>query len=586
MTFFKNLLSSCLGALIAFLIIIVITFIGLLSIASLVSSEKTTRISDNSVLHLRLSAPIRELEVEDPILEAFPGAGEQEIGLIQLKQAIAHAKDDPNIKGIYLTVTHLQTGIATVDEIRQSLADFRQSGKWIVAYSDNYSEGGYFLSSAADKIYLNPEGDLEFNGLAVELTFFKKLLDKLEIKPEVFRVGDFKSAVEPFLREDASEPNKLQLKSMIDNIYGEMLSGVSESRKIPKEKLREIADKMMVRKAANAMELGLVDSLFYEDQVKAEMRHRLGLKKDKAISFVKYSQYKKSFSSFKDSDNEIAVIVADGTILNGESGRDVVGGATISEAIHKARTSEKVKAIVLRINSPGGSFTASDQMWREVSLAAGEKPVIASMSNYAASGGYYLAMAADTIVAQPTTITGSIGIFSVLFDLSGFLENKIGVTSQEIKTGEFGDMMTVTRPLTEQEKTIWQKKTDDIYETFTGKAAKGRGMSQDDVKRIASGRVWTGLQAKDNGLVDVLGNFQDAIRIAAAAAKVGDDYNLRYYPHQKTFFESLAGDAREEAESLIMQERLGDYYPWFRQWEKVKQYEGTQARLQWQLQIQ
>ena len=382
-----------------------------------------------------------------------------------------------------------------------------------------------------------------------------------------------------------SESNRLQLNSIISSIYGEMLSKVSESRKIPKDKIKEISDKMLVRKAQQAVQYGLVDSLFYEDQVKDELRGRLGLKKDKAITFVKYSNYKKSFSIPSDSKNEIAVIVADGTILPGESDRDVVGGATISEAIRKARTNEKVKAIVLRINSPGGAFSASDQMWREVSLAAKQKPVIASMSNYAASGGYYLAMACDTIVAQPTTITGSIGIFSVLFDLSGFLGDKIGITSEEVKTGEIGALTTVMRPLTETEKDIWQKRTEEIYETFTNKAAEGRKMSQDDIKKIASGRVWTGNQAKDNGLVDILGGFDDAIKVAAEAAKIATDYKLKYYPRQKTFLERWTGDAEQSARTMLLQNELGENYEWFRQWQRVKEYQGVQARMPWELKI-
>lgn len=580
MGFIKNVLASCLGVMVAFVIIILL---GLLVVTAL-TAEKEVSVDDNSVLQLRLTAPISEMEVDEPLAELFPGA-EQSIGLIQLKQSIAHAKEDAHIKGIFLNISHLQAGIATVDEIRQSLIDFRQSGKWVVAYSDTYSEGAYFLASAADKVYLNPEGELEFNGLAAELTFFKRMLDKLEIKPEVFRVGDFKSAVEPFLREDMSEPNKLQINSMINGIYGEMLTRISESRKIPKDKLKEISDKMLIRKASQAVELGLVDSLFYEDQVKDELRGRLGIKKDKPISMVKYSGYRKSFTVSQDSKNEIAVIVADGTILPGESDKGVVGGSTTSEAIRKARVNEKVKAIVLRINSPGGSFQASDEMWREVSLAAKAKPVIASMSDYAASGGYYLAMAADTIVAQPMTITGSIGIFSVLFDLSGFMGNKIGITTQEVKTGEIGDLTTFMRPLTPAEQDIWQKKTDEIYETFTGKAAKGRKMNQDDLKKIASGRVWTGSQGKDNGLVDVLGNYNDAISIAAAAAKVGTDYKLRYYPHQKSFFEKLTGEMDQTTRTAILRQQLGEYYPWFLQWDHVKQYSGVQARLQYELHI-
>jgi len=582
MAFLRNFLASCLGALVAMVLVVVIGSIAV----SIFTSEKEVPIEDNSVLHLKLTSPISEMEVDNPILDLFPGAGEQGVGLLQLKLAIAHAKNDGKIKGIYLDISSLQAGISSVEEIRESILDFKESGKWVVAYSDMYSEGGYYLASAADKVYLNPEGELELNGLAIDVTFFKKMLDKLEIKPEIFRVGEFKSAVEPFLRDNMSDANKLQLNSLINSVYGQMLTKISESRKIPKDKLKEISDKMLVRDPHQAMTYKLVDSLFYEDQLYGELRSRLGLTKDKSISFVKYSNYKKSFSTYKDSKNEIAVIVADGTILPGESEKGVVGGTTICSEIRKARKNEHVKAIVLRVNSPGGAFQASDQMWREVSLAAKEKTVIASMSDYAASGGYYLSMACDTIVAQPTTITGSIGIFSVLFDLSGFLGNKLGITSEEVKTGEIGDMVTVTRPLTEVEQNIWQKKTDDIYETFTRKASKGRKMSQDDIKKIASGRVWTGEQAKANGLVDILGGFNDAVRIAAKAARLGDDYKLKYYPVQKTFLETLVGDVEQNTRASILQKELGEYYPWFQQWQRVKRYQGVQARLPWELKMQ
>jgi protease IV len=575
MSFLKNFFASCLGALVAILL-----FFGLIiSIFSVLSSSNEVTIADNSVLYLKLEAPISELEVDDPITELFPGAGEPGIGLLQLRQAIAHAKEDAKIKGIYLNLSFISAGIATVEEIRESLLDFRKSGKWVVAYSDYYSEGAYYLSSVADKVYLNPEGQLEFNGLAIEAMFFKKMFDKLDIKPQVFRVGDFKSAVEPFLRENMSDESRLQLNSMINSIYGEMLQRMAESRKIPRDKLKEISDKMLVRNAKLALENNLVDSLYYDDQVKDELRGRLGLKKDKPISFVKYSKYRKSFSTYKDSKNEIAVIVADGEILPGQSDQGTVGAATIVEEVRKARINDNVKAIVLRVNSPGGAAQASDQMWRELRLAAKEKPLIASMSDYAASGGYYLAMACDTIVAQPNTITGSIGVFAVLFDLSQFLGNKIGITSEEVKTGEIGELFTMTRSLNEVEKGIWQRQTEDIYETFTSKAAEGRGMTQDEIKKIASGRVWTGSQAKDNGLVDLLGNFEEAITVAAKAAKVGDDYKIKYYPRQKPLLEKLMGDMEETMEAKALQKELGEYYPWYRQWEKVKNHSGVQARM-------
>ena len=575
MTFLKSFFASCLGTFVA--ILLLLGFI--VFIFSVVSSSDEVTIADNSVLYLKLEVPISELEVDDPLADLFPGAGEPPIGLLHLKQTISHAKEDVKIKGIYLNLSFLSAGISTVEEIRESLIDFRKSGKWVVAYSDYYSEGAYYLASAADKVYLNPEGQLEFNGLAIEAMFFKKMLDKLDIKPQVFRVGDFKSAVEPFLREDMSAENRLQLNSMINSIYEEMLQRVAESRNIPKDKLKEISTKMTVRNAKLALENKLVDSLYYDDQVKEELRNRLGLKKDKAISFVKYAKYKKSFSTYVKSKNEIAVIVADGEILPGKSDQGTVGAATIMEEVRKARMNSNVKAIVLRVNSPGGAAMASDQMWRELRLAAKEKPLIASMSDYAASGGYYLAMACDTIVAQPTTITGSIGVFAVLFDLSQFLGNKIGITSEEVKTGEIGELMTVTRSLTEVEKGIWQKQTEEIYETFTQKAAEGRDMTQEDIKKIASGRVWTGAQAKDNGLVDMLGSFEDAIAVAAKAGKVGEDYKVKYYPRQKPLLEKLMGDLEENIETKAIRQELGEYYPWYKQWKKVKNHQGVQARM-------
>jgi len=575
MGFFKSFFASCLGTLVA---LVVLIFLGV-AILSSVASESQVVISDNSVLHLKLESPITEQEVEDPLSELFPGAGDQSIGLIQLKQAIEFAKTDDKIKGIYLNISYLQAGISTVDEIRESLIDFKSSGKWIVAYSDIYTEGAYYLASAADKVFLNPNGQIEFNGLASEVLFFKKMFDKLEIKPQVFRVGDFKSAVEPFLRENLSEENKLQLNSMLNSIYGEMLTRISESRKMPKDKLKEISDNMLVQNARQAYEFGLIDSLYYEDQLKGELSQRLNLDEDKDVSFVKYSKYRKSVSAYKSSANEIAVIVVDGTIMPGEADQGVAGSATICEEIRKARVNDKVKSIVMRINSPGGAFQAGDQMWREITLATQEKPVIASMADYAASGGYYLAMACDTIVAQPTTITGSIGVFSVLFDLSKFMDDKLGITSEEVKTGKIGELITMTRSLTDVEKEIWQRQTDEIYEQFTAKAALGRHMSQDEIKKIASGRVWTGVQAKDNGLVDILGGFEDAIDLAALKGGVAADFKLRYYPKQKNFFEKLMGDLEQNAKAKYMKVELGEYYPWYQRWQKVKDYQGVQARM-------
>ncbi|MFZ1808793.1 MAG: signal peptide peptidase SppA [Cyclobacteriaceae bacterium] len=579
MGFFKNFFASCLGSIAALIIII---FLGGMIFSFIISSGNEVAVSDNSVLYLDLAAPIVEQAVDDPVAEMITG-GQQSIGLLQLKEAIAFAKNDTKIRGIYLNTSFLMAGSATVEEIRESLEDFKKEGKWVVAYAPAYTESSYYLSSIADRVYMNPAGQLELNGMAIEVMFFKGMLDKLEIKPQVFRVGDFKSAVEPFVRENLSEENRLQLNSLINGIYDEMLAGISSTRNIPLTELKELSNKMTIRSAEEAVAYGLVDSLYYDDQVRDEIRDRLDLGKDEDINFIRFNTYRKSVVP-STARNEIAVIIADGDIMPGKAENGIVGATTIVKELRKARTDDRVMAIVLRVNSPGGVYQAGDEMWREIVLATKEKPVIASMSDYAASGGYYMAMACDTIVAQPTTITGSIGVFSVLFDMSGFLENKIGITTEEVKTGEVGGL-TITRPLTDVEKNIWQKQTDEIYEIFTRKAAEGRNMSQDDIKKIASGRVWTGAQAKANGLVDVLGTFNDAVDLAAASAKIGEDYRVRYYPQPKSFLEQLTGDWEEEVRTRALKSEMGDTYHFYQKWEKVKRYQGVQARFPFEMEV-
>ncbi len=579
-------MASCLGSLVAFIILIVVmVFFVTALISGLSNDDAVTTVKDKSVLHLKLNVQITENDLEDPF-EGLPIPGAvSSIGLLPFKQTLKYAKSDSKIEGIYLDLSVFTSGYGVAREIRQALLDFKSSGKWIVAYSEFYTESAYYVVSAADKVFLNPEGDLEFNGLSVEVSFFKKLFDKLEIKPQIFRVGDFKSAVEPFFLDHMSNENRLQLNELISDIHTNMINDIAQSRNMDVARLSEISNKMLVTNSTSAKAMGLIDSLVYYDQVQADLRNRLGVAKDAAINFVKYGKYKKSFSSYSSSKNEIAVIVADGDIMPGKATQGTIGSDTFAEELRKARTNDRVKAIVVRINSPGGSALASDVMWREIKLATEVKPVIASMSDYAASGGYYLAMACDTIVAQPTTITGSIGVFSVLFDLSSFLDNKIGITFDEVKTGEVGGL-TVTRPLTTAEKAIWQKRTEEIYDSFTTKAADGRGMAVEDLRKVASGRVWTGMQAKDRGLVDVLGNFEDALSIAVAKAGVMDDYKVRYYPVQKSFFQEWLSEMEENSETKALKRELGEHYKTYEELKKLRGYQGSQARMPFELIIQ
>jgi protease-4 len=583
MNFFKTFLASFLALVIFSVIGLVFCFL----VVGVLTAEEQVVVKSNSVLHLNLNAEIREQQADNPF-EGLPMFGNEipRIGLLQLKEVIRYAKTDPAVSGIYLDVSYPMTGFATLKEIRSSLEDFRESGKWVVAYAEFMTEPAYYLASVADKVYLNPEGEVEFNGLTVEISFFKRLFDKLEIKPEIFRVGDYKSAVEPFMLEKMSTENREQLSDLVNNLYGHVLQDVAASRGLSVDQVKDVSDHMRVRNSRLAVDHGLVDSLVYYDQLLEKLKQRLQLKEKEKVSFIKYARYRRSMSASRSSQNEIAVVVADGAIMPGTSNEEgTIGSETFTSEMRRARENSRVKAIVVRVNSPGGSFQASDAMWREITLTAQKKPVIASMADYAASGGYYLAMGCDTIVAQPHTITGSIGVFSVLFDASGFLGNKLGITSDEVRTGEFGELVTISRPLSDAEKGVWQTRTNEIYETFTGKAAQGRDVSQEDIKKVASGRVWTGEQARDRSLIDVLGGFEDAVEIAASAAGISGDYRVRYYPVQKSFVEQLISSLEDNSKTQRLKEELGLHYPYYQQWKALKGYHGMQARMPFSMQI-
>lgn len=583
MKFLRNFLAAF-TALIVFFGLGLVVFFGIVAVMS--ASDEVT-VKENSILHLKLNRPIVEREGEDDPLANLPifGGGQDYIGVIQLKKAIFNAAKDENIRGIYLDVPYLMSGFGNVEEIRNELLAFKESGKFIVAYADFYTEGAYYLASVANKVYLNPEGDLEFNGLSINTSFYKGTFEKLGIEPQIFRVGDFKSAVEPFMREDMSDANRLQLSSVLASLNGNLLKNVAESRSIDLSELTSISNEMKIRKAEDAVALGLIDEGLYYDQVLDELMDRVDVDKEKDLDIISYGKYKKTVSHYKKSNNEVAVIIASGDIVRGEGKQnESIGGKKFANGIRKARLNDKVKAIVLRINSPGGDFVASDIMWREIKLAASEKPVIASMSDYAASGGYYMAMACDTIVAQPTTITGSIGIFGMLFNAEGFLKEKLGITHDVVKTGEYSDIITVTRPLSDGEKAIIQQGTNEGYVTFTTKAAEGRGMAIEDLLKIASGRVWTGEQALDNGLVDVLGGLDEAIAIAVDKAGIADDYKLRYYPKYKPLIERILNGG-DDVKAQLVKEELGEMYFYLKQIKKLKDYQGIQARMPYDISI-
>ena len=573
MSFLRNLLASLLA-------LILFTLGMLFLIGSIIGSEQLTMVKDNSVLYLRLDKPVTEREMDNPLEElGLPGPSST-IGLKELGRVLNQAAEDDKIKGVLLDLNGFLGGMGSLSEIRDMLLEFRESGKFIKAYAQNYGEGGYYLASAADEVMLHPEGNVEFNGLSSNIVFLKGTFEKLGIEPQIFRVGDFKSAVEPFVREDMSEENELQTRLLVSDLNKHMLSAISESRNIPLPELQQVNDSMLVRNPESALSYGLVDKLYYDDEMRSSLMEAMG---SDELNLISYRDYSKSFTTVNRGSNRIAVVVAAGDIVGGEGGWDMIGDEKFVKTLREIRENDDIKAVVLRVNSPGGSYLASDAIWREVKLLSDEKPVIASMSDYAASGGYYISMAADTIVAHPNTITGSIGIFSILFNVKELMNRHLGLTTDGVKTGIYSDLYTMDRPLTDAERSIIQTEINNNYDTFIRKAAEGRNMTEEDIRKVASGRVWTGSQALENGLVDVLGGFRTAVEIAAEKAGVSDDYRLRYYPPQQTFMDVLLGN--ETVKSQVLQEELGIFYPYVKEWQRLERMQGVQARSPYLIEI-
>ncbi|MFN4146258.1 MAG: signal peptide peptidase SppA [Runella sp.] len=575
--FIKYVFATIVG-LFLFTLLGFFLFIGLA--AALGSSEEKTKVEANTVLKLDLNNPIQEVSQENPFAE-FSGGQGNVIGLIDLKSALANAKADPNIKGIYLDVQFPMVGWASADEVRDALLDFKKSKKFVYAYAEVMTEKAYYLASVADKIYLNPAGGMEWNGLSAEYDFYKGTLDKLEIKPLVYRVGEFKSAVEPFFRENMSDASRLQNQSLVNHIFDHALQNISKARGIAVAQLKNYADSLLIDAPQDALKYKLITHVGYYDEFENALRSELKLKSDDKINTVGLAKYLKAEKKVKEGsfDKRIAVIIGEGAIMSGKSGDGTIGSETIAEELRKARKDKKVKAVVLRINSPGGSALASDVMWREVQLTRKEKPVVASMSDVAASGGYYMAMGCDKIVAQPNTITGSIGVFSVLFNFQNTFRNKLGITFDRVNTNAHSDWPSVTREMTPFENNRLQRSTENIYETFTRKAAEGRKMPVEKLKTLASGRVWSGQEAKANGLIDEFGGLDKAITLAAQMAKLKEgEYRVKY-PAKKDVFEQFVNKLTGEAETRALEAQLGDFAPYLKTLRKLQQMQGTQARL-------
>ncbi|AFK02832.1 signal peptide peptidase SppA, 67K type [Emticicia oligotrophica DSM 17448] len=569
----------------------VLSFFLLLGIGSLMSSSDTkTEVAANSVLKLDLNQVIREnAPEEDPLNDILSGGNSPgQVSLPQIKEALANAKIDPNIKGIYLKAENPMAGFATLKEVREYLLDFKKSNKFIYSYAETMTEGGIYLASVADKSYITPAGGVDFNGLSANYTFMKGLFEKIGIKPEIFRVGEYKSAVEPFFLTKMSDANREQTQSFISDIANNFYGDIASARKLSLEEVNTILNKALIQEPSDAVKYKILTNTGYWDEFETALRHELGSEKDKKIEYITLNKYLKADKLVKEgsNSNRIAVIVGEGDILSGESQDGTIGSETIVKELQKARKDSKIKAIVLRINSGGGSALASDVMWREVELTKKVKPVIASMGDYAASGGYYMAMGCDTIVAQPTTLTGSIGIFGVMFNVEKLMNEKLGVTFDGVKSHEYANFPSATRTMTDAEKNMIQNGVNKGYESFTSKAAKGRHMSVEKLKSLASGRVWTGSQGQANGLVDILGGIDVAIKVAAQKAKLKEgDYRVKYLPIQKSSIETLIEKFGNDQEDAKLKAYLGDFAPYAKQLKNLQSMDKIQARMPFELEI-
>lgn len=584
--FFKFMFASILGFFISIVLVGVVIFAIAAVALSSMDSDKKVDVGKNSVLYLNLDQAITERTPKNPFdgLPILGGEGKGGIGLGDFIKAVERAKTDDNVKCIYLNVSSPNAGMATLREVRNALIDFKKSGKKILAYSEVYSQGAYYLASVADKVYLNPEGDLEFKGFNSQLTFFKGTLEKLGIEAQVIRVGNYKSAVEPFILDKMSDYNRKQVTAYLNGLYNTFLGDISASRNVQRDSLYNIADKFKIRAPQDAVNYKLVDGLAYKDQVLEELKKLSGRTKKESIKTVTINDYAKNNSSKGSDKNEVAVIYANGDIVGGEGSDEQIGSERISRAIRKARLDDDIKAVVLRVNSPGGSALASDVIWREIVLTKKEKPVIASFGDVAASGGYYIACAADSIFVQPNTITGSIGVFGIIPNFQNLLTNKLGVTFDGVKTGEYADIMSVNRPMTAGEHFIIQSQLNRVYAGFVKRVADGRKKSTAYIDSIGGGHVWIGTDAVQIGLADRLGSFNDAITAAAKKANL-KDYKVVEYPEVIDPIKSFISEGKDRIKTYYTKQELGENYTMYKEMKKVLGMTGIQARMPFAVEI-
>ena len=581
--FLKFTLAAAAGLMLGVFSIIII-----FSILAASGDSKEVQLDKPYVLRLELNGEIQDRVEEMPFdLSEITGQDVNILGLNDILANIKKAKTDENIKGIYIEIGMISAGFATREEIRNALLDFKESGKFITTYSEIYTQGSYYLASVADYICMYPEGGMELRGLNSTIPFFTNALKKMGIEPQVIRHGKFKSAVEPFMLTEMSDENREQIETYMGSIWEHFLKNVASDRELTRDRLNEMAENLEIQTTEDAVRLGLVDSLFYRDQFQNHLANLMEQENYDDINFVslkKYNKVKNENARDKFKKEKVAVIYAQGEIQSGEGSETVIGSERISKAIRKARKDEKVKAIVLRVNSPGGSALASDVIWREMKLANEEKPVVVSMGDVAASGGYYIACASDKIYASPNTITGSIGVFGIMPNIEELMTDKIGITFDNVKTNKFADLGSVNRPLTQEEYDIIKKGVVDVYNTFTSKVAEGRDMSQENVDDIGQGRVWSGTNAMDINLIDEYGGLEAAVAGAAELAEL-EDYRIYELPEQKDPFQELLEQLEEDMQTSWIKYQLGDQYKYYKTIQDIKHLKGVQARMPYQFVI-
>ena len=585
--FFKFLLASILGIMIAGLLFLFIT-IGIIS-AMVSVSDQPTQIQANSVLLMKFDHQIVDRAKSNPLegLDFGMFQGVKTVGLNDMLDCIRKAKTDDNIKGIYLNPMDIQAGMATVEEIRAALKDFKTSGKFVYAYGEYLSQKAYYLVTVADSLILNPQGSVDFRGLGGERSFYKNALEKLGVEVQIVRHGKFKAAVEPFLLDKMSDENRLQTETYLNSLWSEMLVDISASRNMSFDELNDIADMVATfRKADFAKQKNLVDGLKYKDQVIDDLKKLTGTsEKDdvKAVEIQKYVKVPEQREQKGLARQKIAVIYASGSI-DASVSEEGIKSEELSKAIREARRDSSIKAIVLRINSPGGSAYGSEVIWREVKLAAETKPVIASMGDVAASGGYYIACAADTILADRTTITGSIGIFGMIPNVQKLMTDKLGITQDVVTTNEHSDMISLTRPMSAFERDLMQQTIEDGYDTFISRVAEGRKMEKTAVDEIGQGRVWAAPNAKEIKLIDAYGGLTDAINLAKKMANL-DNYRIVNLPKLKDPLEELLKGFSGSARASFMKDEMGENYKYYEQLRSIISQKGVLARMPYDIDI-